>query len=364
MRIVHLSHNVVSDYRDPEAWLKRLDFFTGILEATTKYATVKSFYRIAYTGELERNGVFYQFENPTRWQQWLPFRLHAHVKAFDPDVVIIHGLIFPLQLLLLRIQLLRKVKIIAQHHAERPFRGIRKVLHWLVDRYVIDAYFFSAYDLAEAWVKHGLIEKRKIREVMPVSSPFYALERNEARSVTSVSGNPVFLWVGRLHVYKNPLLAVRGFMRFAREMPSARLYMIYQSYELLNELQLLMANKEAAQAIHLVGKVEHQELLNWYNSADFIISTSIYESGGAAVCEAMSCGCIPVLSSIPSFRTITGNGACGLLFEPDDEESLFRALLRCQQIDRKKERDKVLQQFADRLSFQAIARDTYQAIVS
>ena len=100
----------------------------------------------------------------------------------------------------------------------------------------------------------------------------------------------------------------------------------------------------------------------WYSSADFIISASHYEGSGVAVCEAMSCGCIPILTNIQSFRKMTGPGPqgsvskCGLLYEPGDDEGLLKILLQTDTLNMEEERNKVLQQFNTELSFEAIAK--------
>jgi glycosyltransferase involved in cell wall biosynthesis len=172
----------------------------------------------------------------------------------------------------------------------------------------------------------------------------------------SVKGNPVFLWVGRLNANKDPLTVVKAFLRFQQIHTTAKLYMIYQTEDLLQEMKELMNQYEnSADAIRLIGKIPHEQLFDWYNCSDFIISGSHYEGSGVAVCEAMSCGCIPVLTDIISFRKMTGPGKCGLLYEPGNDEELLAALLKTGNMDIEKERPKVLQQFKEELSFEAIA---------
>jgi glycosyltransferase involved in cell wall biosynthesis len=74
-----------------------------------------------------------------------------------------------------------------------------------------------------------------------------------------------------------------------------------------------------------------------------------------AVCEGMSCGCIPILTDILSFRTITGMGSCGALYEAGNARALEEALMRISRTDREKEREKVISRFREHLSFEAIA---------
>jgi len=128
--------------------------------------------------------------------------------------------------------------------------------------------------------------------------------------------------------------------------------------------RLLNTSPRGREVIVLVGKRPHSELQNWYNSADFFISGSWYESGGTAVCESMSCGCIPILTNILAFQAVTANGKCGRLYEPGNEDALLTALNQAAQSDATEERRKVLQQFRTELSFEAIANKIHEAAVS
>jgi glycosyltransferase involved in cell wall biosynthesis len=133
--------------------------------------------------------------------------------------------------------------------------------------------------------------------------------------------------------------------------------MIYQEGELLKEVERKIdLDRKTSANIQLVGKVSRHELNAWYNSADFIISGSHYEGSGIAVSEAMSCGCIPILTDIPSFRRMSGMGNCGFLYRPGHDQDLLSALLKTKELDLSNEKEKVLRQFNDELSFEAIAR--------
>ena len=78
----------------------------------------------------------------------------------------------------------------------------------------------------------------------------------------------------------------------------------------------------------------------------------------------MSFGCIPVLTDILSFRQMTGNCSCGILFPAGDTESLLAALIQITSQDKAAEREKVLQQFRSELSFEAIADKIQEVAVS
>ncbi len=219
----------------------------------------------------------------------------------------------------------------------------------------MDAYLFTSSAFGNEWKPN--ISIGKIYEVIQASSVFYTLDRTQARKILNVSGSPVFLWVGMLIPRKDPLTAIKSFLRFVPHQPAAKLYMIYQSDELLPEINILLDNnKQHRDAIVLVGKVSHEQLLYWYNSADFFISSSHYEGSGIAVSEAMSCGCIPVTTNFISFQKMRGPGKCGLDFKAGNEKELLAALLKTQELSIEKEQARTLQQFNEELSFEAIAK--------
>jgi glycosyltransferase involved in cell wall biosynthesis len=266
---------------------------------------------------------------------------------------------------MLRWQIGRHVKIIVQHHAEKPFQDIRRYLQRWADRY-IGAYLFCSMEQGMQWVTQRQIRnKKKIKEIMGTSSPFYVLGKGEAKSFTKVKDGINFLWVGGLDDNKDPLLVARAFVRFTKQNPSANLYMIYQTFQLLEELKTVLQDApDAAENIHLIGRVEHDQLLYWYNSVDFIISSSHYEGSGIAVCEALSCGCIPILTDIPSFRMMSDNGKVSLLYKAGNEEALLSCLYQSLKLDRDELKRLILQHFDKRLSFDANAQSITKVVQS
>ncbi|GAC1311602.1 MAG: glycosyltransferase family 4 protein [Mucilaginibacter sp.] len=355
MKFVFASYVYSKNFNLPGIWLHHIRFYGGVLESLSKNNTVISIEQIDFEGELVYNSVQYYFKRFSKLARRFPFKLHYFIKKQRPDVVFIQGLHYPLQVIQLRLTLGKKVKIIVQNHAEKPFTGIKKYLQKIADR-CIDAYLFASRDMGLAWVKKGnLASAGKIHEVMEVSSVFYPLEKETAKLHTGVDGQPVFLWVGRLNKNKDPLNVVKTFLQFADSEPAARLYMVFQTTELLPRIKTLLENSPNGSAVKLVGQIPHDNLQYWYNSADYILSGSYYEGSGTAVCEAMSCGCIPIVTDIPAFRAITDNGKCGLLYEPEDQQALLSALVKSQTMDTCERRIKTLAWFNQNLSFDAIA---------
>jgi len=364
MKFVFASYVKSPEFNRPEDWIKRIDAYLGVLESLSRHHTVISIEQINYKGDLLQDGVHYHFMDFGKGKLYFPWQLHRFIKTAAPDIILIHGIDFPLQVIQLRLKMGSRVKIIVQSHGNKTPRGYKKILQQIADKY-IDAYFFTSKRMSEAWLKEGLIShENKIHEVMVGSSIFYPGDKETARGKKNIQGRPVFLWAGRLDKNKDPLTVVKAFLQFAVVNPEAKLYMIFQTNELLQEIESLLKKNSCKDAIVLVGKVLHEDMLYWFNSADFFISGSHFEVFGAAVSEAMSCGCVPIITNIPSFQKITGNATCGLLYKAGDEEALLTALQQTVKLDMAEERRKVSRQFDQYLSFDAIAREIQDVAIS
>ena len=365
MKIVSTSYVNTSDYKEPEKWLQRISFYTGLLEELAKQYEVESIEQINYSGTLKKNSVTHHFLNFKKKKLHFPFALHRHIKKLNPDIVFVNGFIFPFQIIQLRKTLGKGVKIIVLHRAEKPFNGIKRYLQKQADKEV-NAYLFASNEFGKDWITKGIIkDPGKIYEVMQSSSIFYPGDKTTAKKILNINNDPTFLWVGRLDANKDPLTVIKAFIKYLSIYPSAKLYMIYQQDQLLPEIKKIIdANRNLRDSIALVGAIEHTQLQNWYNAADFIISGSHYEGSGIAVCEAMSCGCIPIITNIMSFRRMTGPGKCGLLYQPGNTEDLLSALLKTNEMNVEIESEKVLSQFKHELSFEAIANKITQVIDS
>ena len=366
MIFVCITYTRKAQFNDPLTWLHRVRAYIGLLEALAIKNTVISIDRINYTGDITVNGVrhFFPDVQPShRKSSTTPkgarllsdaWRLNNHAKKFRPDIVLVQGMIFPIQVLLLRLQLGRKVRIIVQNHAEKAGKGRRGLLQRLADP-AINAYLFTAREMGREWLDQRIIRHpEKIRQVMEASSVFSPGDSVIARTTLGLSGDPVFLWVGRLDANKDPLTVVSAFLKFS--LPSAKLYMLFHTRELLPDIMALLETTPGAkEKIILIGEKGHDEMQQWFRASDYIISGSHYEGSGIAVCEAMSCGCIPILTDILSFRMMTGNGACGILYPVNEPNALLSALDQITAKDKNTEKQKTLAQFQKELSFQAIA---------
>lgn len=286
----------------------------------------------------------------------IPVKAIAYIAARKPDAIIVQGLGFPLQVMYLRRKLGKQVKILVQHHGEKPFNGLKRKLQAMADNSV-DGYLFTSRGNAAPWIKAGVIKRSdRIFELLEASTVFHSRIRARAKQDINWNGDYNFLWVGRLNTGKDPITILKAFGKFAAKNPAARLYMIYSDDQLLSEVErFIAADEHLKHAVSLVGKKDHEELENFYNAADFFISGSHSEGSGYALIEAMACGCIPVVTDIPPFRKITANGEYGFLFPPGDVDKLLKVLDTLPVSGREKYHERVSGYFEKELSFKAIA---------
>lgn len=354
--VVYHSHNNV---KDPLQVLEIHAPSLGFVDHIKDKLDIQFIKHMDHEGRNKINDVRYVFfKRPNKFFQ-IPFKTHNYIKSQRPDIIIIQGLVFPVQVLALRMKVGKECKIIVQHHGEKPFKGIKKLFQKIAVKY-IDAYLFTAIEISWDWVSSNIINPTKCFEILPASTHFTPQDKNICKEKLGFKGVHNFLWVGRLNENKDPMTVLKGFEKYLRFQPQARLHMVFQTNDLLNEIEEFIGQCNSLESsVELHGKILHNELPYWYSAADYYISASHSESCGYALLEAMACGCIPVVTSIPSFKKITKNGKYGFLFSPDKPDELLKILSNLEKINAKEFSGKVIQHFNNNLSYKNIAEDLY-----
>ncbi len=360
IHLADLTYHYEQDCTSLEQVLTKHKPALGFLQYLPPQLHVTVIKHLEYEGRETGNGIIYAcFKSNNRFKH-IPSKTHKYVKSIRPDIVLVQGLTFPIQLISLKIKLGKKTKIIAQHHGGLPARGIVGLLQRVADK-CIAAYLFTAVANATPWLQANIISgKNKCFELLEAATDFTRQDRSVSRIKTNMLGEFNFVWVGRLNLNKDPITVLDAFARYLTFNPSAKLWMIYQTKELLHDIQAMLdINRHLHEAVKLVGQVDHDQLHYWYSAADFYITASYHEGSGYALIEAMSCGCIPIATNIPSFNKITANGNYGFLYPAGDRDALFKTMQKLAMIDRPVLSKAVLQYAADHLSFKAIASDLY-----
>jgi glycosyltransferase involved in cell wall biosynthesis len=309
----------------------------------------------AYGERLSRNGVSYYF---------LPFGVgsvdggHAALgellRELAPDVLHVHGLDFARDVLALA-QLAPRIPIVLQDHASQPPRIWRRA-SWR--RGVADAagISFCAAAQARPFDSAGLLAPRtRVYEIPESSSRFTPGDRAAARRATGIVGDPAVLWVGHLDANKDPLTVLKGVSATTAVLPGLRLWCCFGVAPLQRAVeQRIIGDVRLRERVHLLGRVPHERIEQLMRAADLFVLGSHHEGSGYSLIEALACGLTPIVTDIPSFRSLTGGGAVGMLWPCGDTRALSEALLALAPRVDSGLRDAVRAHFERELSFDAL----------
>lgn len=351
-----------------------LDRYTTLTDWSTSVAgagaIVSVVQRFSTDAKVVRDKITYEFvqddQPPWMSTDGAPASLVDAVVRATPDVVHVNGLIFPALVGALRRALPQPVALVVQHHGgEFPVRGSGPVGMWRRRKWRqglegADACSFTASDQAEAWREAEVLGPQQVIEIVESGTRIRQVARERARAATGLSGSPLILWVGRLTANKDPLTVLEGLDVTLPRLSDARVAFVFSEQMLGDRVtERIKSSAVLRDRVSVVGRVPRDEMANYYGAADLFVSGSHSEGSGYALIEAMACGLVPVVTDIPSFRTIAG--AAGVFWPAGNAAAFSSALIDACSRDLPAEREKVQRQFADVLSWEAIASRTVTA---
>jgi glycosyltransferase involved in cell wall biosynthesis len=306
---------------------------------------------------IRRGGVDYHFTNLSGMTAVADRGHHfaSLLNGIKADVLHVHGLGFAEDAFAIA-HYLPRLPILIQDHADRPPR-------WWWRRLQRRRWYAAAAGVAftAAELAHPFTEARMFRPdtqlfaIPESSSRFLPGDRVQARAETGLYGNPCVVWVGHLNSGKDPLTVLDGIAQAAADLPGLQLWCAFGNAPLLAEVQQRIAqDSRLAGRVHLLGKVSHARIERLMQAADLFVSGSLAESCGYALLEAMACGAVPVVTDIPSFRRLTGDGRIGALWPCGDSARLTAALVKVAW--NKPTPAQVRAHFDETLSFAAVGR--------
>lgn len=370
MKVADVSFSYDEGVATVEQLLEQHYTITGWTEALQKQGIeLMVLKRFSKEDTFQKNNVQYYFIKDKlkgMLKPWhLPLSFINRIKKLDVDVVHVHGFMFPMQILLLKLLLNNKTSIIIQHHGGNSPKGIKGYLYGLMN-HLANGFFFTTISQGKEWFSKKK-QYNKIMQVMEGSNHFTYCETDIARKATKLKGHPIFLWVGRLDNNKDPLTVLNGFEKVIDKCATALLYMIYSDNYLLNAVEAkINASVKLRQNVHLLGSIANNEMEAYYNSADYFVLGSHHEGSGYALSEALACGCIPIVTRIPSFTMMTDNGRLGSLWQIGNSQSFLEAAAIAMSKNVEIESRNCVDFFKGNLSFEAIASTAikhYQKVI-
>lgn len=303
-----------------------------------------------------RNGIEYHFVDvsgskgaPGRGR-----RFASLLTELGADLLHVHGLAFAGDALAVS-HYLPRLPILCQDHADQPPRWWRRRA-WKRWYAAVSAIAFTATAQAQPFVEAGVFDQRmQVFAIPESSSRFTPGDHDRARAASGFHGDPCVSWVGHLNHGKDPLAAIDGIARAASRLPELQLWCAFGTAPLMDEVQArIRSHPQLTGRVHLLGKLPHAQVEALMRASDIFVSASRAESCGYALLEALACDATPVVTDIPPFRALTGDGAIGRLWPPGDPERLAEALVDAS--SRRTARGQVRGHFDATLSFAAVGR--------
>lgn len=330
LHVVQMSFFSDPEQRLPEQLLDAWPTLGEVAEAASRSAVRVSVVQACpHSKQLVRNGVRYCFlpfgEAPSSSENVEEFR--ELLRSLTPDVLHVHGLGFPRHVLS-TVAHAPGVPIVLQDHADRPPRIWRRAL-WRRAMAQAAAIIFCTLEHARPFATAGLLSPQtQLYQIPESTSRFSPGDRENARGVTQIEGDPAVLWVGHLNENKDPLTVLAGISNAARTLPGLRLWCCFGAAPLMHKVQQrIAADPMLLGRVHLLGRVPHERVEHLMRAADIFVLGSHHESTGFSLIEALACGLAPVVTDIPSFRSITGAGTVGMLWPCNDANALSAAVL-------------------------------------
>jgi glycosyltransferase involved in cell wall biosynthesis len=287
-------------------------------------------------------------------------KFYFYIKEKKEAVILFHGFSFPFRFLFLSMLLSKQVKWIIQHHAGNPSNNKLKKFIQKLSYSRAHAYLFVTKQQAEPFITDGLIKSNnQVFEIMECSTPFKKQDKIKCRQTLGLKSDQlIFIWVGGLDANKDPICMLKALQLLKESGSYFLLFMFYNKTDLLHEVELFINENKLTEHVILKGIIANNYLENWFSAADFYISCSHSEGSGIALAEALACGCIPIVSNIPSFKYMTNNGAVGKLFNCGDHFDLHEQLNAIKNINMINEQSKAIELFQSKLSAEAIGKKT------
>jgi glycosyltransferase involved in cell wall biosynthesis len=369
VHVLHVNCAIDAQDRGPEELLRAWPTVPLVAEAVAQTgAEVTVLQASRFAAEHRQAGITYRFIAEPRLARGygpglMPWRLAAAARRLGPDVIHFNGLRFPLHLAAMT---RLGIPVLVQDHASGAGGTLSALRRWSLRGAAGVA--FTAKEQAEMFRAAGeLPDGIPVFAVPESSTAFTAGDRATARESTGISGDPALLWVGRLNDNKDPLTILEAVRRVLPRLPNLQLWCAYGEADLLPAVEQILRDEPGlAGHIHLLGALPHHEMEPLYRSCDLFALASHHEGSGYSLIEALACGLAPVVSDIPSFRALTGNGSMGALAPCDDAEAFAKGIVALAAQPRELLRAAALDHFTKELSPAVLGRklvETYRAVI-
>jgi glycosyltransferase involved in cell wall biosynthesis len=150
--------------------------------------------------------------------------------------------------------------------------------------------------------------------------------RPEHARITDAPG-PKLLYASHLARYKNYEVVLRAHALLKSSYPNMRLFLTFDRHDHAGDFDhydRIAKKLGIREQIIFLGRIGQKEIGTLYRAADVFLFSSLCESFGFPLLEAMGCGLPIAASDIAVNRELCGKAA--LYFDPDDEQACARCI--------------------------------------
>ncbi len=195
---------------------------------------------------------------------------------------------------------------------------------WLAERPIAAAYRGVPFEAISDSTAHDLAERGIPRESVRVIYPGVYADRFTPDPLAR-SGEPLFVYLGRLKRYKGVDIVLRAFA--AMNHPTARLE-IAGTGDHRRALERLATSLDLGSRVAFLGFIPEEQKLAVLRRAWALVFASPKEGWGMTNLEAAACGTPVIASDSPGLRESVLPGETGLLVPHGDVSAMTAAMLR------------------------------------
>lgn len=252
----------------------------------------------------------------------------TQLNAFNPDIVLVEEFsIYTLIVILHRFFKRKKYKIVSicddsynmvaeNNDLSKAHRFARKILVPYIDELIlveprVKTYYKNKYGKGIYFpiIKDDEITRKRYENLLNKSYKT-AIKNN-------LLGKRIFLFVGRIVNLKNLEVAIKAFAKLNQ---SENIFFIIGDGPLRENLEKTVNKLDIN--VKFTGRLEGDELEQWYNIAQVFILPSFLEPFGAVTNEALLAGCKALISEKAGSQCLINNGVNGYIINPKDIEDI------------------------------------------
>lgn len=177
---------------------------------------------------------------------------------------------------------------------------------------------------SQIFLKYCKVKSDKISKVIPtgVNTKVFKPQHDSKFNLGNIENRRIILCVARLHKQKGLEYLIKAMTYVIKEYPSA-LLIIKGNGNLLDELENLIGKLSLTNHVRIMSSfLNRSDLVKLYNTCEFTVLPSLFETFGFVILESMACGKPIISTNIDGPREIILENDIGYLAEPESPEEL------------------------------------------